>query len=252
MEGVLGDIRMKGIVLAGGMGTRLAPLTKENNKHALAVYDKMMLEYPIDALVKAGVKDIILITGGKKPGQFLEFFKNGADHGINKLYYTYQEGSGGITDALKLARPFMDDDESCVVILGDNYFEQGVTDLIESFENDGSAGASVYLRHTNSPWDFGIAEVDGSGIVSIEEKPAEPRSNLAILGCYVFDKQVWNIADEVKVSDRGELEITDVLRAYMQKSELNYQEYNGFWKDMGSFDSLLSVSQRVAKQGAGS
>lgn len=239
----------KGIVLAGGMGTRLAPLTKENNKHALAVYDRTMLEYPIRALVDAGIKDIILITGGKKPGQFLEFFRNGKDHGINRLYYSYQEGSGGIVDALKLAKPFMRSNESCIVILGDNYFEAGVKSIVKSFKRRGSIGACVYLKPTDNPWDFGVAETCDGKIISIEEKPEEPRSNLAILGCYAFDSQVWYWADQAQVSDRGELEITDVLKAYMGVSRLSYEKYEEFWSDMGSFDSLLEVSKRVSKRG---
>jgi len=240
---------MKGIVLAGGLGTRLAPLTRDNNKHALAVYDRLMIEYPIAALVDAGIKEIILVTGGKKPGQFLELLKDGSAHGIDRLYYSYQEGTGGIADALKLARPFMDQGESCTVILGDNYFESGIRTIIDKYDTSSCEGASVYLKRTDRPWDFGIAEVDNDKIISIEEKPASPRSDLAALGCYVFDEMVWEYIDEISPSDRGELEVTDLLKIYMNDGKLSYAKYDSFWSDMGSFDSLLEVSQRVSDSG---
>lgn len=233
---------IKGIVLAGGMGSRLAPLTRDNNKHALAVYDKIMLEYPIRSLVQAGITEIILITGGKKPGQFLEYFKTGQDFGITKLYYTVQEGAGGIADALKLARNFLAPQESCVVMLGDNYFEDGITAAVDKFKQT-EAGATVVLKQVQDPWYFGVAEVQDDVIVGLEEKPAVPKSDLAVLGCYVFDHTVWSHLDQIKPSQRGELEITDLLKCYLP--QLQYVKYTGYWSDMGTFKSLSDVSARV-------
>ena len=170
---------MKGIILAGGMGSRLAPLTQNDNKHLLPVYKKRMVEYPIQTLVDAGIQDIILITGGKRPGAFLELLKNGREVGASKLYYSYQEGAGGIAAALKLAKPFIDDDESCVVVLGDNYFEDGLAKQISTWDG---CGARVFLKEVDSPWRFGVAEVKEGRIISLEEKPSDPKSNLAVLG----------------------------------------------------------------------
>jgi len=240
---------MKGIILAGGLGTRLAPLTKDTNKHLLPVYDKLMVEYPIRTLVEAGITDIVLVTGGKRPGAFLEYLKNGRDFGIDRLYYTYQEGNGGIGEALGLAEPFMHPDEGCVVILGDNYFEnreiisQNLKVWKTMFAEEGSL---VFLRQTETPWHFGIAEVKDDVIVSIEEKPSEPKSDLAVLGCYAFDAKVWSYLKAIKPSGRGELEITDVLEQYMKTETLGYSMYNGYWNDMGTFQTWMEVSKRAA------
>lgn len=238
---------MKGIVLAGGTGSRLAPLTQNDNKHLLPVYNQRMIEYPVQTLVDAGVKDIILITGGQRPGAFLELFKNGKEHGIRKLHYAYQEGSGGIADALMLARPFLGPKEDCIVILGDNYFEDGIKAQVTEWK-DSQTGAGCVLAETDTPWHFGIAEVSGFDVISIEEKPSKPKSDLAILGCYYFDHHVWKILPKMKPSERGELEITDVLREYMNMNSLNYVEYSGYWSDMGTFLTWTEVSQRVAER----
>lgn len=236
---------MKGIVLAGGLGSRLQPLTKNENKHYLPVYTKRMIEYPIRTLVRAGIKDIILITGGNKPGEFLGLLKNGKQHGIERLYYTYQEGNGGIADALKLAEPFMEEGEDCAVILGDNYFEQDIT------IPDKVYGAHIFLKEVDEPWHFGIATISGDQIISIAEKPKTSESNLAILGCYLFDHHVWDLLERVKPSDRGELEITDLLKEYMgictPEPYISHQFYNGYWSDMGTFESWMEVSNRVKK-----
>jgi len=238
---------MKGIVLAGGMGSRLSPLTQNDNKHLLPVYNRRMVEYPIQTLVDAGINDIILITGGKRPGAFLELLKNGLDVGVSRIYYTYQQGSGGIAAALKLAEPFLELGEPCIVVLGDNYFEDGLSNQIASWNGHGS---HVFLKEVDCPWVFGIAEVEeGERISSIEEKPKSPKSNLAILGAYAFDYNVWKYLDLVTPSHRGELEITDVLTYYMERDELTFSMYEGYWSDMGSFDSWMEVSKRVAERG---
>lgn len=237
---------MKGIVLAGGMGTRMLPLTQEDNKHLLPVYKRRMVEYPLLTMVDAGVTDIVLVTGGKRPGAFLELLRNGKSLGIDRLNYAYQEGSGGIAAALKLASNFISPGEPCTVVLGDNYFECGIRDGVLDWTKRGR-GAHVFLKETNRPWDFGIAEVDCRvGVVSIEEKPANPKSNMAILGAYIFDYSVWNKIEEVKPSSRGELEVTDLLKIYMNTADLSYSLYDGYWSDMGSFESWSEVSARVA------
>lgn len=237
---------MKGVVLAGGLGTRCLPLTQNDNKHLLPVYNKRMVEYPINSLVKAGVKDIVLVTGGLYAGRFLDFLKNGWSFGIEHLFYAYQEGEGGIADALRLARNFVSPKEKVVVILGDNYFELPITSYIQRFAQQ-EKGAMALLCKTDRPQDFGIAEVDYDNwkILSIEEKPMVPKSNLAIVGCYGFDGQVWDIINTLKPSRRGELEIADVLEHYRQKDELRFSQYPGFWSDMGSVESIQTVSNRI-------
>ena len=238
---------MKGIVLAGGLGTRLNPLTQHDNKHLLPVYDKRMVELPLRTLTDAGVDDVILITGGHNPGKFLEIFKNGASVGARRIYYTYQEGEGGIADALRMARPFMRSKESCIVILGDNYFEDGIRKHYRSWDKK---GAKVFLKEVDgsqSPY-YGIADISGSKIVDIEEKPPEPKTNLAIVGCYMFDFTLWDRLAQLKPSLRGELEITDVLKMYMEDGTLGYSFYDGYWRDMGTFESWMDVSKRLAEK----
>lgn len=246
---------MKGILLAGGLGTRMLPLTATENKHFLPVYHKRMIEYPIATLVDAGIRDVILVTGGKNPGAFLELLKNGKSHGLNRLYYTYQEGNGGIADALKLAEPFIEEDEDCVVILGDNYFEDGISDCMEQWEAAKKtwwkterglpAGAFVILKQVDDPERFGIAEINEDRIVSIEEKPRHPRSKNAILGCYMLDSAFWPWLDQLTPSKRGELEIIDILHRYMNMGALSYAFYTGYWSDLGTFESWMEVSNRV-------
>lgn len=236
---------MKGIVLAGGMGTRLSPLTRNDNKHLLPVYDKRMVELPLLSLVTAGIKDIILITGGRNPGKFLEIFKNGKSLGARRLYYTYQEGEGGIADALKMAQPFMRPREPCVVILGDNYFEEGIRNQYRSWDKK---GAHVFLKKVDTPWSYGIAEIQKEKVASIEEKPENPKSDLAIVGCYMFDHTLWEKLESVKPSKRGELEITDVLECYMKEKSLGFSFYEGYWQDMGTFENWMEVSKRIARK----
>jgi len=216
-----------------------------------------MIEYPLASLVEAGVDDVILVLGGKRPGDFIDLLKNGKSHGLNRLYYTYQEGEGGIADALKLAEPFIEkgDDgeviEDCVVILGDNYFEESLAPFIQDFHNKRghSPSASILLKQVPDPERFGVAEMIASTgqIVSIVEKPVVPVSDLAILGCYIFDGNVWDWIWDLKASARGELEITDLLNKYLDHQGLSHSMYTGHWSDMGTFDSLLAVSNRVLK-----
>lgn len=236
---------MKGIVLAGGLGTRLSPLTKNDNKHLLPVYNQRMVEMPLKTLINAGIDDIILITGGKSPGSFLEIFKNGKEVGAKRLFYTYQEGQGGIADALKLAKPFLEDGEQCVVILGDNYFENGIK---EQYGNWDKKGARCFLKTVNKPWEFGIAETNKNQIVNIEEKPLNSESNKAIVGCYMFDYNVWSMLENIIPSKRGELEVTDLLKIYMRKGELTFSVYEEYWKDMGTFETWMEVSKRLADE----
>ncbi len=246
---------MKGIILCGGLGSRLKPLTDADNKHFLPVYKKRMIEYPLATLVEAGIKDVIIVTGGKNPGSFLELLKNGKHYGLNRLYYTYQEGNGGIADALKLAEPFVEEDENCVVILGDNYFEDGIADCMEQWSKEQRgwwvtakglpAGAFCILKRMTDVRAFGVAEIEENRIISIEEKPKQPKSDCAILGCYMLDSSVWKWINQLVPSARGELEITDILRRYMNTGSLSFAMYDGFWSDLGSFETWMSVSQRV-------
>jgi glucose-1-phosphate thymidylyltransferase len=240
---------MKGICLGGGMGTRLAPLTRDDNKHLLPVYNARMIEYPIRTLVDAGIDEIVLITGGKRPGAFLELFRNGKDHGIKKLFYAYQTGNGGIAEALKLAEPFAAD-EPCVVILGDNYFEDGIKDQLSSWRNHkGCMGAGCIIQKTSTPQDFGIAEINEHGrVISLEEKPKHPKSDWAVLGCYFCDHNVWSILPSLVASARGELEITHVLESYLKTGDLEAYQYSGYWSDMGTFHNWMTVSERVASK----
>src|SRR5690606_7441742 len=229
----------KGIILAGGLGTRLSPLTNGENKHYLPVYNRRMVEYPLSTLVATGIKDVVLVTGGNKPGQFLELLRNGRQYGLDRLYYTYQEGNGGIADAMLLAEPFMEPDQSCVVILGDNYFEAPPIFPKEI------KGGHILIKPTDQPWHFGIATVENSKVIHIEEKPQNPTSNLAILGCYAFDHSVWGYLREIDPSERGEKEITDVLSRYLEAEQLYFSEYHDYWRDMGTFENWQCVSSRV-------
>lgn len=208
-----------------------------------------MVELPFKTLVDAGIKEIILITGGQQPGSFLELFKNGRSHGAEKMFYAYQSGNAGIGDALKLARPFLRKKEPCVVILGDNYFRDGIGEAHKRWRENKFQGAHVLLKEVDKPWDFGVAELHSHRniIMSLEEKPKDPKSNFAVLGCYFFDWQVWNYLEDIKPSERGEVEIIDVLRGYLGLvfNQLSFSIYNGFWKDMGTFDSLMEVAKKI-------
>ncbi|MBI3817883.1 MAG: NTP transferase domain-containing protein [Planctomycetes bacterium] len=239
---------MKGVILAGGLGTRLHPLTKITNKHLLPVYDKPMIYYPIDALVKSGVSEILIVTGGNKAGDFLQLLGNGAEFGLKHLNYTYQKGEGGIAEALSLAEHWAAGDSICV-ILGDNIFEKSIKPHVDAFRAQVS-GARILLREVEDPERFGVAEVHGEKVVSIVEKPKQPKSNLAVVGVYFYDNHVFDIIKTLEPSSRGELEITDVNNAYLRENTLRASVLQGWWTDAGTFGSLLRASNLVAQGGA--
>jgi glucose-1-phosphate thymidylyltransferase len=236
---------VKGIVLAGGTGSRLFPLTKITNKHLLPIYDKPMIFYPIQTLVEAGIKDILLVTGGRNSGDFLRLLANGKEFGLAHLNYTYQEGEGGIADALALAEHFADGEKICV-ILGDNIIEGSISDAVREFEKQ-DRGARILLKEVTDAERFGVAEMDGDHIVGIEEKPANPKSNFAVIGIYMFDGTVFDKVKKLVPSGRGELEITDVNNAYIREGTMTYSVLQGWWTDAGTFDSLLRAANLVAK-----
>lgn len=236
---------MKGIVLAGGTGSRLYPLTKITNKHLLPIYDKPMIFYPIQALVEAGIKDILLVTGGRNSGDFLRLLANGKEFGLAHLNYTYQEGEGGIADALALAEHFADGEKICV-ILGDNIIEGSIKEAVQAFEKQ-ERGARILLKEVPDAERFGVAEMEGTRIVGIEEKPREPKSNYAVIGIYMFDGTVFDKVKKLVPSGRGELEITDVNNAYIREGSMTYSVLDGWWTDAGTFDSLLRAANLVMK-----
>lgn len=239
---------MKGIVLAGGLGTRLLPLTKITNKHLLPVYDKPMIFYPIECLVNAGIEDILIVTGGRHAGHFLELLGNGATFGLKDLHYTYQEGEGGIADALKLAEHFVDGDRMCVV-LGDNLIEGNIRDAAARFDRQGD-GAKLLLKKVPDAERFGVPRFEGDRLVEIVEKPAVPPSPYAVTGIYFYDASVFDIIREQRPSARHELEITDVNNAYLRQNRLTYDLLDGWWTDAGTFPSLLRAANLVAAHGA--
>jgi glucose-1-phosphate thymidylyltransferase len=237
---------MKGIVLAGGLGSRLHPLTKITNKHLLPVYNRPMIYYPIQTLVDTGITEILIVTGGKKAGDFLELLGNGKEFGLKHLNYMYQEGEGGIAAALSLAEYFVEDDTVCV-ILGDNVYEKSVRQSAAEFSQRGH-GAKIHLKRVENPQRFGVPIIDGDRILKIEEKPDVPKSEYAITGLYMYDHTVFDIIKTLKPSGRGELEITDVNNAYIDRNEMTYAIVDGWWSDAGTFDSLLRTNILVASQ----
>lgn len=239
---------MKGIILAGGLGTRLHPLTKITNKHLLPVYDKPMIFYPIGTLINAGITDIMIVTGGNHAGDFLRLMGNGKEFGLRHINYTYQEGEGGIADALSLAEYFADGEPICVV-LGDNIIEKNIIKAVRDFKKQGK-GAKILLKEVPDPERFGVAEIDKSKLVNIVEKPKRPRSNLAVIGIYLYDGRVFDIVKTLKPSDRGELEITDVNNAYVKEGTMSWEMLDGWWTDAGTFESLLRASVLVSQTGA--
>ncbi len=240
---------MKGIVLAGGLGTRLYPLTKITNKHLLPVYNKPMVYYPIMTLVEAGITDIMVVTGGDHAGNFLRLLGNGHEFGLKGINYAYQEKEGGIAEALSLAEYFADDDK-VVVILGDNIFEKSIKEQIEEFASQ-TSGAKILIKESERPERFGVVEFEGDKVSKIVEKPEKPKTNLIVTGIYMYDSNVFNIIKDLKPSGRGELEITDVNNAYLAKGELTYSKLEGWWTDAGTFDTLLKANQLVAKREQG-
>lgn len=232
---------MRGIILAGGTGSRLYPLTKVTNKHLLPVYDKPMIYYPLQTLMTAGIEDIMIVSGRGHAGHFLELLGSGVEFGVN-LTYEIQENAGGIAQALGLAEKWADD-ESVAVILGDNLFQDTVRDDVTSFRT----GAKIFLKEVPDAGRFGVAELGKDRVISIEEKPKKPRSKYAVTGLYLYDADVFSIIRTLKPSGRGELEITDVNNAYLKKDLMQYAILNGYWSDAGTFDSLLRASVLVQK-----
>jgi len=244
-ERVRDNVGIKGVVLAGGTGSRLFPLTKITNKHLLPVYDKPMIYYPIQTLVDAGIRDILLVTGGRNSGDFLRLLANGKEFGLNHLNYTYQEGEGGIADALNLAEHFADGGKICV-ILGDNLIEGSIRHAVQDFLEQ-PRGAKVLLKEVPDAMRFGVAEIAGDHIVSIEEKPPAPKSNYAVTGFYLYDGTVFDKIRQLVPSRRNELEITDVNNAYIREGTLTFAYLEGWWTDAGTFDSLRRATNLVAE-----
>ena len=236
---------MKGIILAGGLGTRLRPLTKVTNKHLLPVYDKPMIFYPLEVLVDAGITDIMVVTGGNNAGDFLRLLGNGREFGLRHLHYAYQEGEGGIAEALALARFFVEEDRLCVV-LGDNLIEDSIRPYVEKFRQQ-PAGAKILLKEVPNCERFGVPELEGDKVVKIYEKPQVAPSKYAVTGIYMYDHQVFDIIRTLEPSKRGELEITDVNNRYIEQGEMTYDILEGWWTDAGTIESLLRANNLVAQ-----
>ncbi len=242
---------MKGVVLAGGLGTRLGALTRITNKHLLPIYDRPMICYPIETLVEAGIREILLVTGGNNAGDFLRLLGNGEEFGLQRLHYAYQRGEGGIAAALSLAEQFADGDR-VVVILGDNIVEQSIKPSVERFAAQ-AQGAKILLKEVEDPWRFGVAELSGDRIIGIEEKPAAPKSNYVVTGLYLYDAAVFEVIKTLRPSGRGELEVTDLNNAYIRRGQMTYDMLEGWWTDAGLPETLyraaMLVRQRVLRRG---
>ena len=239
---------MKGVVLAGGLGTRLLPLTKVTNKHLLPVHDRPMIYYPIRILVNAGINEIMLVTGGNNAGDFLKLLGNGKEFGLRHLDYTYQEGEGGIADALRLAEYFAEGEPICVV-LGDNIIERNILRAAQSFREQ-KVGAKILLKEVEDPQRFGVPVLESNRVIKIQEKPKQPRSPYAVTGIYFYDARVFSIIKTLKPSGRGELEITDVNNAYIEAGQLTWDILDGWWTDAGAIESLHLANQLVSQTGA--
>jgi glucose-1-phosphate thymidylyltransferase len=239
---------MKGVVLAGGLGSRLYPLTKVTNKHLLPVYNEPMIYYPIRILVNAGIEEILIVTGGNNAGDFLCLLENGKDFGLKHINYTYQQGEGGIAAALSLAEHFADRDKIAVV-LGDNIIEGNIKAMADEFRKQ-KDGARILLKEVSDPQRFGVPVFEGEKIVRVEEKPAHPASNYAVIGIYMYDYRVFDFIKSLKPSDRGELEITDVNNFYIREDKMQWNVLDGWWSDAGTLESLQAAGNMVAKTGA--
>jgi glucose-1-phosphate thymidylyltransferase len=239
---------MKGVVLAGGLGTRLDPLTRVTNKHLLPVYDRPMIFYPIWTLVNAGIEDIMIVTGGNNAGDFLRLLGNGSQFGLRHLNYTYQQGEGGIAAALSLAEHYAEGGKICV-ILGDNIIEKNIRKAADAFRRQ-PRGAKILLKKVPDPQRFGVPELRGNRVTRVIEKPRRPPSPYAVIGIYFFDQTVFDFIRGLEPSARGELEITDVNNRYIEKSEMTYEILRGWWTDAGTFESLAHASRLVARGGA--
>ena len=239
---------MKGIILAGGLGTRLYPLSKITNKHLLPVYDKPMIYYPLQTLINAGIEDIMIVTGGNNAGDFLRLLGNGKEFGLKDISYTYQEGEGGIAEALGLCEHFADE-ESVIVMLGDNIIEGNIKKAAADFEKQ-KKGAKILLKEVQDPERFGVPQLRGNKVIHIDEKPKKPKSKYAVIGIYMYDAAVFDIIKTLKPSARGELEITDVNNHYIGDGSMTYEILDGWWTDAGTFESLLRASTLVAEGSA--
>jgi glucose-1-phosphate thymidylyltransferase len=236
---------LRGVILAGGLGKRLDPLTRITNKHLLPVYDRPMIYYPIQTLVDAGIRDILLVTGGNNAGDFLRLLGNGSEFGLNHINYTYQRGEGGIAEALNLARHFAQGSK-LVVILGDNLIEKSIKKYVDDFTAQ-PGGAKILLKKVPDPQRFGVARIKGNRITDIREKPRKPASDLAVTGIYMYDTKIFDIIKPLKPSRRGELEITDVNNEYIRRGEMTFDVLDGWWTDCGTFESLFRASKLVEK-----
>ena len=241
---------MKGVILAGGTGSRLHPLTKVTNKHLLPVYNQPMIHYPLGALVGAGIGEVLVVTGGTSAGDFMRLLGNGAEFGLSGLYFAYQEGEGGIADALRLAEDFAGGEDICVV-LGDNIVERTIRPYAAQFrERPADKGAMLLFNKVPDPQRFGVPVFEGDEVVRIEEKPKQPKSSFAVTGIYFYDRRVFEIIGGLEPSERDEYEITDVNNAYLRAGGLMWRELQGWWTDAGTFESLRSAANLVAKHGA--
>ena len=240
---------MKGVILAGGTGSRLFPLTKVTNKHLLPVYNKPMIYYPLECMAKAGIEEVLLVTGGNNSGDFIRLLGNGREFGLKQLNYTYQDGAGGIAQALGLAEHFAAGDSICL-ILGDNILEYSIRDACKRFRHQGQ-GAKILLSQVENPKAYGVAEMEGDRVVKIVEKPTEPKSNWAVIGIYFYDGHVFETVKTLKPSARNELEITDVNNAYIARGEMSADKVKGWWADAGeNIDFYLKACNTVSQSGA--
>ena len=237
---------MKGVVLAGGTGSRLSPLTRVTNKHLLPIYNKPMIYYPLQTLVEAGIQDILIVTGGNNAGDFLRLLRNGKEFGLKQLSFAYQEGEGGIADALRLAEPFAAGEKICV-ILGDNILENSIRGPLEKFERQ-LDGALILLKEVRDPERFGVPVFEGKRIVGIEEKPKVPGSPYAVIGAYFYDGTVFDRVRKLRPSGRGEFEITDVNNSFLFEGQLSYDVIDGGWTDAGTFESLWRATKMVREK----
>ena len=235
---------MKGVILAGGLGTRLLPMTRVTNKHLLPVYDRPMICYPIQQLVTCGIEDILVVTGGGSSGDFLERLGNGEEFGLKHLNYVYQDGEGGIAEALGLAKDFSAG-ESLMVLLGDNLFQDSLEEAIGHYSH--GEGAMTFLKEVDDPERFGIAILEDDRAVRVIEKPNPAPSSIAVTGCYFFDFRVFEIIEGLQPSSRGELEITDVNNKYIEWGEMRHQVLDGWWADAGTVESLARASRLVSE-----
>jgi glucose-1-phosphate thymidylyltransferase len=235
---------MKGVILAGGLGTRLLPMTRVTNKHLLPVYDRPMIYFPLQQLVTAGIEDILVVTGGDSAGDFLRLLRNGQEFGLKQIKYAYQDGEGGIAEALGLAEHFAAG-EPLVVMLGDNIFQDSVSDAVARFRAD-PTGAMILLKEVDDPERFGVATLEGDRVARIVEKPLDPPTRLAVTGCYMYDASVFEIVQGLEPSARGELEITDVNNAYIEAGSMRHHLVRGWWTDAGTISSLHRAAELVA------